>query len=235
MTDTARAVAIVSGGMDSVALAHLLKQQGYELTLLSVNYGQRHAVKELFCAARCADRLASKHEVVDLRDVTRLLTGSALTDPTVEVPHGHYAEDSMRATVVPNRNAILLSLAVAVAVAQGARVVATGVHAGDHAVYPDCRPEFIDAFEAMARVANEGFLVEGFEVEAPWLHMTKADVVDAATRWQLAVPWSDTWSCYEGGERHCGECGTCVERREAFDVAGVPDPTEYAQQAFKLT
>lgn len=222
---THRAVAIVSGGMDSVTLAHLLATD-YQLTLVSVDYGQRHA-KELLFAAEAADRLGADHHVVDLTSVTKLLTGSALTDPEVPVPHGHYAEPTMRSTVVPNRNATMLDVATAVAVAQGASAVATGVHAGDHAVYPDCRPEFIDAYQAMVLVANEGFLADGFEVLAPFVHQSKADI--AALGDQLGVPWDRTWSCYEGGELHCGRCGTCVERIEAFELAGVDDPTRYAR------
>lgn len=220
---THRAVAVVSGGMDSVTLAHLLAVD-YQLTLVSIDYGQRH-VKELVYAARAADRLGAQHHVVDLRSVTKLLTGSALTDPTVAVPHGHYAAPTMAATVVPNRNATMLSVATAIAIAQGATAVATGVHAGDHAVYPDCRPEFIEAFQAMALVANEGFLADGFEVLAPFVHQSKADIAALGDR--LGVPWDQTWSCYEGAELHCGRCGTCVERIEAFQLANVTDPTEY--------
>jgi 7-cyano-7-deazaguanine synthase len=135
----------------------------------------------------------------------------------------------MAATVVPNRNAIMLSVAVGVAVARGAEAVAAAVHAGDHTVYPDCRPAFIEAIEHEARVANEGFIVDGFEVRAPFLHLTKDQIVRIGA--DLGVPFEETWSCYLGGEVHCGRCGTCVERREAFDLAGVPDPTAYAAVA----
>lgn len=218
-----RAVAIVSGGMDSVTLAYLLARE-YELTLLSVDYGQRH-VRELDCAAKAAAALRADHHVVDLRSVAGLLRGSALTDPSVDVPLGHYEAPTMRATVVPNRNALMLDVATALAVSSGAHAVATGVHAGDHAVYPDCRPEFVDAYERMVRVANEGFVVDGFQVLAPFVHLTKADIAGIGA--ELGVPWADTWSCYQGGARHCGACGTCVERREAFDLAGVDDPTDY--------
>lgn len=217
-------VAIVSGGMDSVTAAYHLANQGHQLVALSVNYGQRHA-RELECAALAAERLGAPHHVVDLRTVTQLLTGSALTDPSVPVPDGHYEDDTMRQTVVPNRNAMMLDVAVAAAVAMGAEAVATGVHAGDHAVYPDCRPEFIEAFQAMARIANEGFAVPRFAVLAPFLSNSKAEI--AALGHQLGVPWADTWSCYKGGRVHCGTCGTCVERREAFVLAKVPDPTSY--------
>jgi 7-cyano-7-deazaguanine synthase len=218
------AVAIVSGGMDSVTLAYQLRTEYDELTLLSVDYGQRH-VREIDCAAKAAAALDAAHHVVDLTSLTKLLAGSALTDDAVPVPDGHYAAETMRATVVPNRNAMLLDLATAIAVAAGAECVATGVHAGDHAIYPDCRPEFIHAYEAMAVVANEGFAVPGFYVRAPFLGITKADIARIGER--LGVPWADTWSCYKGGETHCGTCGTCVERVEAFELAGVADPTTY--------
>jgi len=219
-----RAVVTVSGGLDSVTLAHLLFADGWDLTLASFDYGQRH-VKELDYAEACAARLGVGHRVVDLRSVGALLSGSALTDDGVDVPEGHYTDESMKATVVPNRNMILLSVATGLAVAEGADVVATAVHAGDHPIYPDCRPEFISGFEALARRANEGFAPAEFSVLAPFLHMDKASIVAKAA--ELDVPLRDTWSCYRGGERHCGRCGTCVERREAFEVAGVTDPTEY--------
>lgn len=218
-----RAVAVVSGGMDSVTLAYFLASEGFSLHLLSVDHGQRH-VKELEHARLCAERLGAEFDVADISGVGRLLKGSALTDE-VTVPHGHYAAPNMEVTVVPNRNAIMLSIAYGVAVAEGAEVVATGVHAGDHFVYPDCRPGFIEAFDAMQREAVEGFGDESLRLYAPFVEWTKADIV--ATGVRLGVPYAGTWSCYEGGEVHCGECGTCVERREAFQLAGVQDPTAY--------
>ena len=220
----ARAVAVVSGGMDSVTLAYLLSSQGYGLRLISIDYGQRHA-KELRYARLCAERLGAGFDVVGIPAVGRLLSGSALTDPAVEVPHGHYATENMAATVVPNRNAIMLSIAYGVAVAEGAVVVAAGMHAGDHYVYPDCRPGFIRAFEAMQREAVEGFGDPNLRLHAPFIEKTKAEIVEIGAA--LGVPYEETWSCYEGGEFHCGLCGTCRERREAFELAGVPDPTTY--------
>jgi 7-cyano-7-deazaguanine synthase len=221
MTST---VVTVSGGLDSVTLAHDLAAAGEELALLSFDYGQRH-VREIDFAARCGQRLGAAHHVVDLRSVGGLLSGSALTDPSVDVPDGHYTDDSMKATVVPNRNAILLSIATGLAVASGADTVATAVHAGDHPIYPDCRPAFITAFEHLAQVANEGFVAEGFKVTAPYLNFSKADIVARGAA--LGVPFDETWSCYRGGELHCGRCGTCVERIEAFELADVDDPTPY--------
>jgi 7-cyano-7-deazaguanine synthase len=218
-------VTTLSGGLDSVTLAHALAADGLDLIALSFHYGQRHA-KELDRAARCADRLEAEHHVVDLRPVGALLTGSALTDSAVAVPEGHYTDVSMAATVVPNRNAIMLSVAVGVAVARRAGAVATAVHAGDHAIYPDCRPAFIDAIEHEARVANEGFIADGFRVLAPFLQLSKSEIVRRGAA--LGVPFDETWSCYLGEDLHCGRCGTCVERREAFELAGVHDPTPYA-------
>jgi 7-cyano-7-deazaguanine synthase len=147
------------------------------------------------------------------------------------VPDGHYAEDTMKATVVPNRNMMMLSIAGAVAIAEEAEFVATGTHAGDHFIYPDCRPEFIAAASAALLVGNTGFSSPGFRgIVAPFIHSTKADI--CATGDVLGVPWDATWSCYKGGAIHCGRCGTCVERAEAFDLAGVDDPTEYEDATF---
>lgn len=219
-----KAVAIVSGGMDSVTLAYLLCSEGYDLHLLSVDYGQRHR-KELEYARSCAGRLGAIFHIADLSGVGKLLKGSALTDD-IPVPHGHYAAENMAVTVVPNRNAIMLSVAYGVAVAEEAELVATGVHSGDHFVYPDCRPEFIAAFDAMQRLAVEGFGRPELRLYAPFVNIGKHDIAAIGAR--LGVPYQDTWSCYEGGELHCGRCGTCVERKEAFELASVPDPTVYA-------
>jgi 7-cyano-7-deazaguanine synthase len=218
------AVAILSGGLDSATLVYHLRAQGSHVRLLSFDYGQRHR-RELDCARQVALELQVPHHVVDLRPVGALLHGSALTDPGVAVPDGHYTDESMRATVVPNRNAIMLDVAVAVAVTAGCEAVAFGAHGGDHVIYPDCRPEFVDAFAASARLANDGFLAAGFRVLAPFLSLSKVDVVRLGARY--GVPFERTWSCYKGGARHCGTCGTCTERREAFQLARVPDPTSY--------
>jgi 7-cyano-7-deazaguanine synthase len=216
-------VAIVSGGMDSVTLAYLLDSEGHDLHLLSVDYGQRHR-NEIGYAERCAERLGASFEVADISAIGRLLSGSALTDD-LEVPHGYYAAENMAITVVPNRNAIMLSIAYGVAVARGAALVACGVHAGDHYVYPDCRPAFVEAFDTMERLAVEGFGDPKLHLYTPFVNKTKAEIVEIGT--SLGVPYEDTWSCYEGGDLHCGLCGTCNERKEAFQLAGVLDPTKY--------
>lgn len=225
-----KAVVIVSGGMDSVTLAHLLAE-GNELHIVSFNYGQRHA-KELQFAKACAERLKAEWTLVDMGFMSHLLKGSALTD-NIEVPEGHYEADNMRLTVVPNRNAIMLSIATGIAVANKANFVATGVHAGDHAVYPDCRPEFITALSVAMIVGNQGFATDSFQIAAPFVGISKAQIVGIGH--DLEVPWDQTWSCYKGLDMHCGRCGTCVERKEAFVIAGVIDPTDYFDPEYAIS
>ncbi|WP_138466781.1 7-cyano-7-deazaguanine synthase QueC [Poseidonocella sp. HB161398] len=209
------------GGLDSVSLAHVLHAAGDLSRLVSFDYGQRHR-KELDSAAACAARLGVPHHVIDLRGVGAALTGSALTDD-LDVPDGHYAEETMRITVVPNRNAIMLAIAYGIAAANGDEAVATAVHGGDHFIYPDCRPAFTQAFDAMQRAALDGYAEVA--LSTPFVHRSKADIVAAGAA--AGTPFAETWSCYKGGARHCGRCGTCVERQEAFALAGVADPTEY--------
>lgn len=219
-----KTVAIVSGGMDSVVLAHLLKSEGHELTLMSFNYGQRHK-KELEYAMMAANDLGANHVIVDLSHLTGLISSSSLTNSEIEVPDGHYAEQTMKQTVVPNRNAIMLNIAAGYAISVGARFIATAVHGGDHYIYPDCRPSFIKSVDLMLSIANEGFIDPYFRVLAPFLYADKTFIASEGAR--LGVDFTKTWSCYKGGEIHCGSCGTCFERREAMRDAGVPDPTLY--------
>lgn len=219
-----KSVAIVSGGMDSVTLAHHLADEEHDLHLVSIDYGQRHR-KELDFATRCAERLRARHSIVDLSSITRLIASSSLTSG-LAVPDGHYAEETMRATVVPNRNMMMLAIACSIAVSEGAQYVATGVHGGDHFIYPDCRPEFIASVNAACLVGNVTFGDDFRGVIAPFVHHDKAWI--AARGDELGVPWTDTWSCYKGDDLHCGRCGTCVERAEAFHLANVVDPTQYA-------
>ncbi|MEP1574751.1 7-cyano-7-deazaguanine synthase QueC [Roseibium album] len=221
-----KALAICSGGMDSVTLAHKMAQD-HELTgLISFDYGQRHR-KELDYARACADELDTEHILMDIANIGRQLTGSALTDD-LDVPDGHYAEDTMKITVVPNRNAIMLTIAYGIAASRGADVVATAVHGGDHFIYPDCRPAFTSSFETMQRHALDGYAE--ISLFTPYVHVSKADIASEGLR--LGVDYRKTWSCYKGGEKHCGRCGTCVERREAFHLAGGIDPTEYTDADF---
>jgi len=219
-------IAVVSGGIDSVTLAYMIKEETEgALVILTFNYGQRHYDREALCAFKCAQKLGAEFHNVDIANLRPLLSGSALTDE-IPVPNGHYADENMRVTVVPNRNAIFLSVAYGLAVSRQADCVAIGVHAGDHPIYPDCRPQFIQAFQEMERLATEGHRKETLYLYAPFVWLTKADIVRLGHG--LGVPYDQTWSCYKGGDVHCGTCGTCVERREAFELAGVPDPTEYA-------
>ncbi|HDY94791.1 hypothetical protein LCGC14_0250970 [marine sediment metagenome] len=221
-----KTIVVCSGGLDSVSLAHMVSAQRKLTGLVSFDYGQRHR-KELDYAALCATRLGVPHDIIDMRGIGAALTGSALTDD-IAVPDGHYAEDTMRVTVVPNRNAIMLSVAYGIAAARGDQAVATAVHGGDHFIYPDCRPDFTQAFEFMQYMALDGYA--DVSLYTPFVHRTKADIVTEGQRHN--TPFAETWSCYKGGAHHCGRCGTCVERREAFDLAGVTDPTKYEDPDF---
>jgi 7-cyano-7-deazaguanine synthase len=219
-------IVVCSGGLDSVSLAHNIAARGDLMGLISFDYGQRHK-KELEFAALAAKRLGVFHQIIDMRAIGSHLTGSALTDD-LEVPDGHYAEETMRITVVPNRNAIMLTIAFGVAAARQADAVAIAVHGGDHFIYPDCRPGFIDSFDTMQRHALDGYA--SVKLLAPYVTGSKADIVTDGRKHR--TPFAETWSCYKGGERHCGRCGTCVERREAFHLAGVEDPTDYEDPDF---
>lgn len=213
---------MLSGGMDSATLLwHVMEERDGDPIALSFHYGQRHSV-ELDHAWKLAELADVEHHVIDLRTVGVLLHGSSLIDMGVPVPDGHYAEETMKATVVPNRNAMMLNIGAAVAIGNKADKVYAGMHAGDHPVYPDCRPEFVEALNAQLHVGTE----DAVSVEAPFIVMTKADICKMGAA--LDVPFGDTWSCYKGnGPNHCGRCGTCTERIEAFRIAGVPDPTTY--------
>jgi 7-cyano-7-deazaguanine synthase len=215
----------------------------HDLYTLSFNYGQRHR-KELEYANYHAQLLHASHKVVDITTITELLavSGSSLVNSSTDVPEGHYAEESMKATVVPNRNMIMSSIAAGYAVALGADFLALGVHAGDHFIYPDCRPNFFKALNSAVVLGNEGFgnvpLVHEDHpwwkqppfVITPFIDKTKADIARAARA--LDVDVSMTWSCYKGGDHHCGKCGTCVERLEAFAEAEIADSTVYEDETF---
>ena len=215
-----KALVLFSGGLDSTVLAAQLLADGAETRLLSIDYGQRHA-KELNKAEKIAQALGLPHRILRLPDLGPLLGGSSLTDDQVELPEGHYAEESMKATVVPNRNMILLALAGGHALSLGFDTIAYAAHAGDHTIYPDCRPEFADAMESALGLADW----EKLSLHRPFVHLSKTDLVKKGA--ELDAPLHLTWSCYAGREKHCGKCGTCVERKEAFALAKVEDPTEY--------
>ena len=208
---------LLSGGLDStVLLAHTITQ-GRPTVALSVDYGQRHR-RELDAAQAVAHHYRVDHYVLDLTSWGRLLVGSSLTDATVAVPHVDYDADSMANTVVPNRNAVFLMAAAGIAQTLGHDTIATAVHAGDHYLYPDCRPEFIHAANQAALAGTGGAV----QIAAPFVDITKADIARLGRT--LNVPFALTWSCYEGGAQHCGACGTCRERRQALHGF---DPTRY--------
>ena len=212
-----KTVLILSGGMDSAVLLHHLQATGHEVAALSIDYGQRHR-RELHCAGYLAREAHARYQLADLSSLRPLLAGSSQTDGSVEVPHGHYSEESMKQTVVPNRNMLLLSCAIAWAVSLKFDAVAYGAHAGDHAIYPDCREEFCKAMAEVAKVCDW----HPVELVRPFIAMTKGEIVKRGL--ELGVPFQHTWTCYEGLHTPCGKCGSCVERAEAFAFAGAPDP-----------
>jgi len=212
---------LCSGGLDSVILADKVANERALSGLISFDYAQRHA-KELSFAGRCAERHGVAHDIIDISAVGARLSGSALTDD-IAVPDGHYAHETMKVTIVPNRNAIMLTIAFAIAAARGVKAVGAAMHGGDHFIYPDCRPEFLEAFASMQKCALDGGKPD--ELYTPFVTCSKADIVGEGAR--LKTPFAETWSCYKGGHIHCGRCGTCIERREAFEIADIDDPTEY--------
>lgn len=214
-----KVVVIYSGGMDSFTVLHKAVQAGHDVYALSFNYGQRH-VKELQCAATVCQQLGIKHKIVDISAINQLLAGSSLTDD-IDIPEGHYAADNMKSTVVPNRNMILLSLAVGYAVSIGANQVYYGAHSGDHFIYPDCRPEFVQKMHDVCQIAN----YEPVDIVSPYLQQTKIEIL--ADGLAMGLDYSQTWTCYNGREKACGKCGSCQERLEAFALNHTTDPLPY--------
>lgn len=215
------AVVTYSGGMDSTTLLYWLRDRGVEIAgALSVDYGQKHR-KELEAARGFCEALGIPHQVADLSPLASLFGGSSLIDPARAVPEGHYAEDNMKSTVVPNRNMLLVAAAASWAISLKADAVAYAAHSGDHAIYPDCREEFAQALDAAVRLCDWHPL----RLFRPFVSLSKADIARLGS--ELGAPLERTWSCYRGGALHCGRCGTCVERREAFFLAGQPDRTAY--------
>jgi 7-cyano-7-deazaguanine synthase len=219
-----KTVVTLSGGLDSSVLAaYLLRKELHEIRTISFSYGQRHERAELMAARNVAGALGVPHQVLSLNGVTNQFDPASsqllAANKATAVPEGHYAEDNMKATVVPGRNLLMVAAATAYAASHGHEVVAMAAHSGDHPVYPDCRPEFL---MAAARATELGY---GVHLLFPFADRTKAEI--AALGAAIDAPLALTWSCYNGRALHCGRCGTCVERAEAFHVAQVPDPTEY--------
>lgn len=215
----AKVVVIYSGGMDSFTVLHHALKQGHNVYALSFNYGQRH-VRELDAAATVCQQLNVPHKIVDITAINSLLAGSSLTSD-IAIPEGEYKEDNMRSTVVPNRNMILLSLAIGYAVSIHAEAVYYGAHSGDHAIYPDCRPEFVEKMNAVSLIAN----YEPVRIEVPYLHCDKAEILAAGLAMNL--DYSQTWTCYNGRTHACGKCSACTERLAAFATNHVTDPLTY--------
>lgn len=203
---------LLSGGLDSTVLAWKLAEEGHRVYPVSIDYGQRH-IRELQAAALVCHAGGW---------LPNRITLPTIQTEKPEIPDGHYTDTVMKATVSPNRNMILLAVATAWAMVRGCEAVVYAAHTGDHTIYPDCRPEFVAALAKAIELGNW----DAPTLLAPFVSWSKTEIVREGHR--LGAPMHLTWSCYRGGTRHCGKCGTCVERREAFHLAGVPDPTEWA-------
>lgn len=222
-----KVVMALSGGMDSATLYWKALSEGHTVYPMSVDYGQRHH-RELVSAAALVERAAHRfgnkaqpRRIADMTGISAFMGGSSQTDPDVEVPEGHYADENMKLTVVPNRNMLIIAAATAWAISEKADEVWYGAHAGDHDIYPDCRPQFV---KHMAKaVAHADW--HGVRLAAPLIHMDKGEI--AAMGLELRVPFELTWTCYKGKHLACGKCGSCTERLEAFSAAGCIDPIEY--------
>ncbi|WP_024989315.1 7-cyano-7-deazaguanine synthase QueC [Segatella albensis] len=213
-------VIIVSGGMDSITLLYDKKD---EIALgISFDYGSNHNAKEIPYAKKHCERLGIKHITINL-DFIHEYFKSSLLEGAEAIPEGNYNEENMKSTVVPFRNGIMLSIAIGIAESHNLKKVLIANHAGDHTIYPDCRPEFITAINK-ASIAGTYVNVE---VSAPYTNITKGEI--AVIGKKLGIDYTETWSCYKGGEKHCGKCGTCRERIEALEYAGIEDHTEYEE------
>lgn len=211
-------VIIVSGGMDSITLLYD-KQDSIALGI-SFDYGSNHNAKEIPFAKMHCERLGIRHITINL-DFMHQYFKSSLLDGADTIPEGHYAEENMKSTVVPFRNGIMLAVAAGVAESNGLKNVLIANHAGDHTIYPDCRPEFINAIDQ----ATQAGTFVNVRVLAPYTNISKTDIAKRGKT--LGIDYTETWSCYKGGDKHCGKCGTCVERKEALAGAGIEDHTEY--------
>lgn len=211
-------VIILSGGMDSVTLLHAEKER--IALAVTFDYGSNHAAKEIECAKWHCQQLGIEHIIIPLEFIHKYFK-SSLLEGGEAIPEGHYADENMKSTVVPFRNGIMLAIACGIAESRNLKYVFIANHAGDHAIYPDCRESFIGS---MSEAASNG-TYNHVQILSPFQTFNKGDI--AALGGKLGVDYTRTYSCYKGGEKHCGKCGTCVERKEAFGMAGMTDPTEY--------
>lgn len=213
-------VIIVSGGMDSITLLHDYKDR---IALgISFDYGSNHNAKEIPFAELHCKRLGIKHITIPLEFMHKYFK-SSLLEGADAIPEGHYEDENMKSTVVPFRNGIMLAIAAGIAESNGLDHVMIANHGGDHAIYPDCRPEFISAMSSATSAGS----YNGVTVIAPYTSITKGDIARRGK--ELGIDYTETWSCYKGGDKHCGKCGTCVERKEALRDAGIEDLTEYEE------
>ena len=220
MNEQKDSVIIVSGGMDSITLLYQCRSR--IALAISFDYGSNHNAREIPFARLHCQRLGIPHIVIPLAFMPQYFK-SSLLEGSDAIPEGHYAESNMKSTVVPFRNGIMLSIAAGIAESHDLKYVMMANHAGDHTIYPDCRPEFV---EAMSQATRTGTF-PGIQILAPFTNITKGDIARKGKA--LGIDYSETWSCYKGGEHHCGRCGTCIERKEALAEAGIPDTTIYEQ------
>lgn len=213
-------VIILSGGMDSVTLLH--DKQNEIALAITFDYGSNHNAKEIECAKWHCQTLGIKHIIIPLAFVRDYFASSLLQGANA-IPEGHYAAENMKSTVVPFRNGIMLAIACGIAESNNLTAVFIANHAGDHTIYPDCRPEFITNFSNAMKAGTYKQVV----IKAPYTNITKTDIAKIGGK--IGVDYSHTYSCYKGGDVHCGKCGTCVERKEAFRDAGINDPTKYIE------
>ncbi len=215
-------VVLCSGGMDSVTALYWARREHTVAAAVSFDYGAKHNAREIPFAAAHAHAIGARHELITLDFVNRLFTSDLLKSGG-DIPEGHYAAENMKQTVVPFRNAIMLSIASGFAESVGADGLVIAAHGGDHAIYPDCREDFMQAMGNAMRLGTYAHV----QLLRPFIALTKGGIAAEGSR--LGVDFGQTWSCYKGGAVHCGKCGTCVERREAFAQAGLADPTVYAE------
>ena len=211
-------IIILSGGLDSTTM---LYDYADSIALaLSFDYGSNHNKKELAFAAYHCNQLGIEHIIIPLEFIHQYFHSSLLSGAEA-IPEGQYDDESMRSTVVPFRNGIMLAIAAGMAEDRRLARILMANHSGDHAIYPDCRPEFVQALAAAVQAGT----YNGVELFTPYTHWTKTDIARRGK--ELGLDYSKTWSCYKGGEKHCGKCGTCTERRQALQEAGIVDTTEY--------
>jgi len=216
-----KGLVILSGGLDSTTVLYKAMNECDEVEAISFNYGQKHKKELEFATFNCRV-LKIKHTIVDISNIRDFLKSSLTSN--VEIPKGHYEEESMKSTVVPNRNMIFTSIAAGYALSNKFDFLYLGVHSGDHAIYPDCRPEFIKSIENTINIGN----YEKIKIITPYINSSKTEIVTDGLK--MNVPYAMTWTCYEGKVKACGKCGSCVERLEAFEKNGIKDPLKYEDE-----